>query len=190
MSRSTGFVVSTLLVLGVSACGAAKKEAEEALARADRFYGAMETEARKVLPDAVQPIGDSLKRAKDLFAAGDFREARATAVGVAGEAVRVAKLVPGKRTELDSTYKVISIEITLPVRQVVGKIQQLNAAGGIPRGMTRASFDSLKKDVTSWEGEWKTAEQLYQKGEIGPAAAQALKVRTNIVGAMKLLGLM
>jgi hypothetical protein len=180
----------TLLLLGTAACGAAKKEAEEALARADRFYSAMETEARRVLPDAVQPIGDSLKRAKDLFAAGDYREARAAAVGVAGEAVRVAKLVPGKRTELDSTYKVISVEITLPVRQTVAKIQQLNASGALPRGMNRPAYDSLKRVVAGWEGEWKVAVDHYQKGNIGPATAKALEVRASIVAAMKVLGLM
>jgi hypothetical protein len=189
MSHASGLVVSILLTLGVAACGAAKKEAEEALARAERFYGGMETEARKVLPAAVQPIADSLKQAKDLFAAGSYAEARAAAVNVAGEAVRVAKLVPGKRNELDSTYKVTSIEITGPVRQVVGKIQQHRNAGSVPRGMTRASFDSLRQDVATWEGEWKKAEEHYQKGEIGPAASQALKVRTSIVGAMKLLGI-
>jgi len=176
------------LALGAIACGRAKKEAEEAMERAERFYGAMQTEAMKVLPTLTTAIGDSLQAAKDLMTAEKFDEARATALGVQSEAVRVAKLVPGKRTELDSVYKTISVEITYPVRQVLTKIQQVNATGSPPRGMSREAYDSLKKEVVGWESGWKEVSDLYQKGEIGPAASKAMEIKASVIGAMTVLG--
>jgi len=188
MTHPAEVLVLSLLALGATACTAAQKDAEEALARADRFYNAMETEAMKVVPTLTAPIGDSLKSAKELMAAGKYREAEAVAVGVAGEAVRVAKLVPKKREELDSTYKVISVEITYPVRQVVNKIRQLNASGSVPKGLSRTAFDSLKKEVVTWEDAWKEAVDLYQKGQINSAASKAVEVKASVVAAMNALG--
>jgi len=188
MSHHAEVLVLSFLAVGISACGAAQKEAEEALDRANRFYGAMQTEAMKVVPDLTAPIGDSLEVAKQLMAAGKYREAQAKAVDVAGEAVRVAKLVPRKREELDSTFKSISVEITYPVRQVVSRIRQLNASGAVPKGLARASFDSLKQDVTTWEEAWSQAQAWYQKGEIDSAASRALALKGSVQAAMSVLG--
>jgi len=180
-----------LLSLGVAACGGGqKKDAEEALARADRYYNAMRTEAVKVFPDPVKGLADSLQKAKDLAAAGDHKNAHSMAIDVANMTIRLAKAVPAKRTELDSTYKVISVEITHPVRQTVAKVREFNQSGGLPKGVSRAAFDSLKQDITTWEDDWKTATDFYQKGEIGQAAAKAMEVKANVIGAMKMLGLM
>ncbi|MGE0554859.1 MAG: hypothetical protein AB7R55_15625 [Gemmatimonadales bacterium] len=187
MSHHAEVLVLSFLAVGATACGAAQKEAEEALDRADRFYGAMQTEAMKVVPSLTAPIGDSLEVAKQLMAAGKYREAQAKAVDVAGEAVRVAKLVPRKRDELDSTYKSISVEITYPVRQVVNRIRQLNTSGALPRGLSRAGFDSLKTDVTTWEDAWKAAQDWYQKGEIDSAAGRAAALKASVQAAMSVL---
>jgi predicted metal-dependent phosphotriesterase family hydrolase len=176
----------TLLIVGTAGCGNTKA-AEEAIARADRFYAGMQEEATKVLPDAVKRLSDSLQKAKDLLAGGDGTGAQRVAVDAAGEAVRLAKLVPRKRVELDSIYKVVSVEVTHPFRQTVTKIGQISSSGRMPAGVTRASFDSLKKEALTWEDTWKSATAHYQKGELALAASRANEVKSKIIGAMRML---
>jgi len=189
MRQVTRLPAATLLLIGIAACSSDQKPAEEAVARAERFVAAMRTEGAKVLPDAVKRLDDSLKIAKDQAAAKDYRGARATAVAVSSRAVELAKMVEPKRHELDSTYKAISFEVTWPVRKIVTKAKELAAAGRLPKGVSRASFDSLRKDIAEWETRWNSATDLYKKGEIGPAATKAMAVRKDVVGAMKLLGI-
>src|SRR5437867_5995258 len=190
MRQVTRLPAVTLLLIGAAACNSDQKPAEEAVARAERFVAAMQTEGMKVLPEPTKRLGDSVKMAKQQLAAKDYRGARATAVAVAGRAVEVAKLVEPKRHELDSTYKVISFEVTWPVRNIVAKAKELTSAGRVPKGMTKAGFDSLKKDVATWEDIWKSATENKQKGEIGVAAAQAQDLRKRVIEAQKVLGLL
>lgn len=171
-----------------AACGGSTKAAEEAIARADRFYSGMQEEASKVMPEAVKRLADSLKKAKDQLTAGDGTGATATATDAAGEAVRLAKLVPRKRVELDSIYKVVSVEVTYPVRQAVAKVRQLNASGRLPAGVGRPAFDSLKQVVAGWEDNWKEATDHFKKGELALAASKANEVKASVIAAMKVLG--
>jgi len=187
MPRPISLGALTLLLIGTTACGNTKA-AEEAIARADRFYTGMQEEAAKVMPEAVKRLADTLQKAKDHLAAGDGTAAQAAAVEAAGEAVRLAKLVPRKRVELDSIYKAVSREVTYPVQQTVAKVRQLNNAGRIPPGVTRAAFDSVKTVIAAWEGDWKAATEDYQKGQLAAAANKANAVKSSVIAAMRMLG--
>jgi hypothetical protein len=189
MRHATRLPAVTLFLIGTAACGGDRKAADEAIARADRFVAAMRTEASKVLPEAVKRLEDSLQQAKDQAAAGDHRAARAIATGVAGGAIEVARSVGPKRTEFDSIYKVISFEVTEPVRKTVARARQLSGGGRLPPGVSRVTFDSLRAEIAGWEGAWKTVTEHYYKGEIGPAATKAMALRKSVFDAMKLLGL-
>src|SRR2546427_10823195 len=177
MRQVTRLPAVTLLLIGAAACNTDQKPAEEAVAKAGRFVAGMQREGMKVLPEPTKRLVDSGKTARDQLAAKDYRGARATAVAVAGRAIEVAKLVDPKRHELDSTYKVISFEVTWPVRNIVAKAKELTSTGRVPKGLTKAGFDSLKKDIATWEDLWKSATANKQKGEIGLAAAQAQDLR-------------
>jgi hypothetical protein len=188
MRRVSPLPVVIFLLVGATACGDTK-ETQEVVDRADRFVTAMKTEAAKVFPESVKRLTDSLQKAKDQFAAGENEAARTTANWAAAEAVSIAKSVEPKRHELDSTFKMISHEVTGPVRLVVDRIRQFRQSGGLPAGVTRARFDSLARDVATWEGAWKEASDNYQKGEIGAAASKAMKIKADIIAAMNLLGI-
>jgi hypothetical protein len=148
----------------------------------------MQEEAGKVLPEAVKRVADSVQKAKDLLAGGDGNTAETTALKASAEAVRIAKLVPRKRVELDSIYKVVSVEVTHPFRQTVTKIGQISSSGRMPPGVTRPQFDSLKAEALTWEGIWNTATDHYKKGELALAASKANEVKSKIIGAMKMVG--
>jgi DNA-directed RNA polymerase subunit F len=188
MPRPVYLGVLSLVLFGAAACGGNTKAAEEDIATAERFFGGMREEAGKVMPDAVKRLGDSLQKAKDLLAAKDGTGAQKMAVDVAKDAVRLAKLVPRKRVELDSIYKMVSVEVTQPFRNTVTKIGQISSSGRMPPGVTRPQFDSLKAEALTWEGIWNDATAAYKKGDLGIAAAKANEVKSKIIGAMKMVG--
>ena len=179
----------SLLSFGAVGCSRAKEEAETAIGRSERMVTQLRSQADKILPEDMQRLGDSLQKAKDLAAAGEYQQARSAALGVSGRAISLAKVVGPKRAELDSTYKVISVEITQPVRQVVAKIRQHASSGSLPRGMKRPQFDSLRTVVIGWEEAWKSASESYKSGDLAIAASKAVEIKTSLIEAMKRLGL-
>ena len=179
----------SLVVVALAACGPNDKErAENAIARAERFVATAQTNGAKVLPEASKGLGDSLANAKALAAAGKYRDAHNSAVDVSNAAITMAKSVGPSRAALEESYRTISVTIGPAVKLVVAKARQIRASGRPPRGMTAASFDSLTKVITSWEAGWKEASDAFTAGEIAHAARKAETLKSEVLAAMKVLG--
>ena len=179
---------SLFLVL-LAACGPDyKKLADEAIARADNFVAKAKENGAKVLPEAAKSLSDSLAAAKALAAAGNYKDANNKAVDVANSAIQMAKAITARRAEFQQNYNAISNTIGPAVALVVKKAKQIRATGKPPKGMTAATFDSLTKEIVSWEGKWKEASAAHDAGEIGIAAAKADSLKNQVLSAMAMLG--
>jgi hypothetical protein len=179
-----------LVALALAACGPDyKKLSEDALGKADRFVAAAQTNGGKINPTEIQKLSDSLKVAKGYAADGKFKEAYNSAVDVANASIMVSRGFGPKKTELENSYESVAKAIAPAARTTMTKIKQLQAGRKVPAGMTAASFDSLAKASQSWEATWKEAVAFHEQGEIAQAAAKAEKVRDDVLGAMKALGI-
>jgi hypothetical protein len=179
----------SIILVALAGCGPNEKQlAEEAIARADRFVATAQANGGKVLPEAAKGLGDSLAVAKSLAAAGKYRDANNKAVDVANSAIIMAKSVGPRRAQLDESYKTISHTIGPAVKLVVAKAKEIRATGRPPKGMTAASFDSLRNAIVGWEAAWKEAADAYAAGEVGRAAAKAESLKDQVLSAMAMLG--
>jgi hypothetical protein len=187
--RITPVLWPSIVVVALAACGPnEKKLAEDAISRADRFVATAQANGGKVLPEAAKGLGDSLAVAKSLAAAGKYRDANNKAVDVANSAIIMAKSVGPRRAQLDESYKTISHTIGPAVKLVVTKVKEIRASGRMPKGMTVATFDSLRTAIVGWEAAWKEAADAYAAGEVGHAAAKAESLKDQVLSAMAMLG--
>src|SRR2546425_12401866 len=97
LMRRSSRSVTGLLLLGLAGCGGERKDAETAIVRADRMVTALRDRAAKGLPEETKALVDSLQAAQARAAARDYRAARATAVGGAGQGTDSANSPAGRR---------------------------------------------------------------------------------------------
>ena len=179
-----------LVAFVLTACGPDyKKLSEDALGKADRFVAAAQTNGGKINPTETQRLADSLKVAKGYATDGKYKEAYNAAVDVANASITVSRAFGPKKTELENTYSSVSKAIAPAARMTLAKIKQLQGGRKVPPGMTAASFDSLAKASQGWEATWKEAVALHDSGDLALAAQKAEKVRDDVLGAMKVLGI-
>jgi hypothetical protein len=178
------------LVLGLVGCGARKrKEAEAAIARAERMVTAVKDRAVKVVPEETQGLIDSLAAAQRQAAAGDHTLAAVTAHQVQADAIEIANSLAGKSTQLSSDFMAFSAQLPDRVERIRRRVNQLSAGRSLPAGIDRARFDSLAADVPSWSDSWKAAVKDFEGGNLGAASAKAHALERKVAAADTLLGL-
>jgi hypothetical protein len=177
------------LLFLVSACDRTAKEAETAIARADRMVTAVKDRSVKVMPDETKAMVDSLQAAKARDAAGDHRGALAAASGVASTAIQLANAIGSKSTELNSTFTAIGAEVSARVPRIKSRLDQLAAQAKLPAGLTRSRLDSLKTDFRTWPDMWNAAVDDFKQGNLAVAITKATAMKQKIDDAGALLGL-
>jgi hypothetical protein len=188
--RQTRIGRLSCLVFLLAACDRTAKDAETAIARADRMVTAVKDRSIKVMPDETKEMVDSLQTAKARDAAGDHRGALAAASEVASTAIRIANAIGPKSTELNSTFTAIGAEVSARVPRIKARLDQLSAQGKLPAGLSRSRFDSLKADFrTTWKDEWNTAVDDFKQGNLAVAITKATAMKKRIDDANALLGL-
>jgi hypothetical protein len=178
------------LVLGVGGCGAGKrKDAEAAIARAERMVTGVKDRAEKVVPDATQALIDSLAAAQRQSAAGDHTLAAITARQVQADAIEIANSLAGKSTQLSSDFMAFSGQLPPRVERIKSRVRQLAGGRALPAGMDRARFDSLAAEVPAWSDTWKAAVKEFESGNLSAASVKAHALQRKLDAAESLLGL-
>jgi hypothetical protein len=137
------------------------------------------------MPDETRAMVDSLAAAKALQAAGNHRDALASASNVASEAIRIANAIGPKGTELSSAFTSIGAEVSAKVPKIKARLDQ----GRLPRNVSRAQFDSLRADFRTWMDEWNTAVDDFKSGELAVAFGKATAIKKKVDDAITLLGI-
>ena len=189
MNRQTRIAGFACLIGLVSACNRTAKDAEIAIARADRMVTAVRDRSIKVMPDETKAMVDSLQAAKARDAAGDHRGALAAASEVASTAIRIANTIGAKSTELNSAFTEIGAEVSARVPRIKSRLDQLAGSGKLPPGLDRIRFDSLRTDFKTWMDSWNAAVDDFKQGNLAVAISKATAVKKRIDDAAALLGL-
>jgi hypothetical protein len=189
MNRQTRIAGFACFIGLVSACNRTAKDAETAIARADRMVTAVRDRSIKVMPDETKAMVDSLQAAKARDAAGDHRGALAAASEVASTAIRIANTIGSKSTELNSAFTEIGAEVSARVPRIKSRLDQLAGSAKLPPGLDRARFDSLRTDFKTWMDSWNAAVDDFKQGNLAVAISKATAVKKRIDDAAALLGL-
>jgi len=194
MNRSV-WITAGIATLLVSACSSQKEPAEQAINKIDNTMAMIHDSAAKYTPDALPGVEAQVAAIKQTYAKGDYAGvlAQAPAVNTAVSTLRTdagqkQAAADAEQAKVKQEWRTLSIEVP---KMVAGLHAQVDSYTGkaVPRGLTKASFATVKDGVASLDGMWKDADDTMSSGDYAGAVTKGQAVKDKATELMHTLGM-
>jgi hypothetical protein len=196
MMKRSIWVTAGLAALFVSACSSQKDPAVQAITKIDNTMAAIHDSAAKYAPDALPGVEAQVAAIKQTFAKGDY-------AGVLAQAPTVNTAVSNLRTDagtkqaaadaeqakVKQQWRTLTYEVPKMVAGLHTQVDSLSSGRGLPKGVTKASFATVKDGVTSLDAMWTDANNTVSSGDYAAAVTKGQAVKDKATELMNKLGM-
>jgi ABC-type transporter Mla subunit MlaD len=187
-----GGLVTTLML----ACANQKDPAQQAITKIDSALSAVHDSAAKYSPDTLQSVEGQVGSIKQSYAKGDYSAVLKAAPTVNTAIANLKQDVDSKQAAADAElakvkqqWRTTSDEVVKLLAGLHTQVDTLSKAKKLPKGITKASFESSKDGVNSLDGMWTDANNTVANGDYPGAVAKGQAVKDKAAELMKALGM-
>jgi len=196
MMKRSIWVTAGLATLLVSACSSQKDPAEQAISKIDNTMSAIHDSAAKYAPDALPGVEAQVAAIKQTFAKGDYAGvlAQAPAVNTAVSNLRTdagtkQAAADAEQAKVKQQWRTLTYEVPKLVAGLHTQVDSLSSGRGLPKGVTKASFATIKDGVTSLDTMWTDANNTVSSGDYAGAVTKGQAVKDKATELMHTLGM-
>jgi hypothetical protein len=195
MNRSI-WITAGIATLLVSACSSQKDPAAKALEKIDNTMAMIHDSAQKYSPDALPGVQAQVTAIHQTFAKGDYSGvlAQAPAVNTAvsnlrSDAGTKQAAAEAEQAKVKQQWRALSAEVPKLVAGLHTQVDSLSSGHALPKGVTKASFATVKDGVTSLDTMWTEASNTQSTGDYAGAVTKGQAVKDKATELMHTLGM-
>jgi membrane protease subunit (stomatin/prohibitin family) len=195
MNRSI-WITAGLATLLVSACSSQKEPASKAIEKIDNTMAMIHDPAKKYSPDALPGVEAQVAAIKQTYAKGDYAGVltQAPAVNTAVSNLRTDAMTKQSAAESEQAkvkqqWRTLSAEVPKMVAGLHTQVDTLSNGHSLPKGVTKASFATVKDSVTSLDAMWTEANNTVSTGDYAGAVTKGQAVKDKATELMHTLGM-
>jgi hypothetical protein len=196
MMKRSIWVMAGLATLLVSACSSQKDPAEQAITKIDNTMNAIHDSAAKYAPDALPGVEAQVAAIKQTFAKGDYAGvlAQAPTVNTAVTTLRSdagakESAANAEQAKVKQQWRNLTYEVPKMVAGLHTQVDGLSSGHSLPKGVTKASFATVKDSVASLDAMWTDANNLVSSGDYAGAVTKGQAVKDKATELMHTLGM-
>jgi hypothetical protein len=196
MTNRSIWIAAGLATLLVSACSSQKDPAAKALERIDNTMAMIHDSAQKYSPDTLPGVQAQVTAIHQTFAKGDYAGvlAQAPAVNTAvanlrSDAGTKQAAAEAEQAKVKQEWRKLSLEVPKLVAGLHTQVDSLSSGHALPRGVTKASFATVKDSVTSLDTMWTDASNTQSTGDYAGAVTKGQAVKDKATELMHTLGM-
>jgi hypothetical protein len=185
--------VTALLVFG---CASQKEPAEQAVASIDAALASVHDAAAKYAPDGLQSVEAQVATLKDTLSKADYKKVLADAPAVTAAVANLQQTSIAKQEEADTKlaqtkqqWRTLSAEVPKMVAAIQGRIDELSKSRRLPKGVSKASFESAKASFAALNSAWTEATSAGASGDYAGGVAKGQAAKDKAAEIMKQLGI-
>jgi hypothetical protein len=195
MTKSKWLVASfaTVLVFG---CASQKQPAEQAVANIDATLGAVHDAAAKYAPDGLQSIEAQIATLKGDLSRGEYKAVLAAAPAVSTALAHLRQTAIAKQEEADTKlartkqqWRTMSADVPKIVAAIQSRVDELSKSRRLPKGVSKASFESAKAGLASLNSTWTEATSAEANEDYAGAVAKGQATKDKATEIMHELGM-
>jgi hypothetical protein len=185
MIKSRWFAASAaaaaLIIFG---CTSQKEPAEQAVANVTAALGSAHDAAAKYAPDELHSVEAQVATLKDNLAKGDYNKVLADAPTVSTAVANLQQAAIAKQVEADTKlaqtkqqWRTLSADVPKMIAALQSRVDELSKSRRLPKGITKASFESAKASLGTLNSTWTEATNAVANADYagGVAKGQAVK---------------
>ncbi len=185
--------VAAMLML---ACSSQKQPAQDALNRMENTLDSIHDAASKYAPDTLKSVEEQVQAVKQSFDKGDYAAVLAATPNVNAAIVSLRKDANEKQAAADAAvakvkqeWRNLSAEVPKLVAGLHSQVDALSSGRGLPKGVTKASFATIKDGVASLDTMWTDANNAVSSGDYAGAVTKGQAVKDKATELMHTLGM-
>jgi hypothetical protein len=194
--KTYGLVVVSLGALLVGACSSQKEPAQQAVTKAEDALSSIHDEAAKFAPDNLQGVEGQVAALKQTYISGDYAKVLATAPAVKTAISSLRHDADAKQAEADAAtakvkqeWRILAGEVPKMVTDVKAAVDNLTSSKKLPKGVNKASFETVKTDTASLDPMWTDANNAVASGDYAGAVSKGQAVKDKATALMQTLGI-
>jgi hypothetical protein len=195
MNRSI-WITAGLATLLVSACSSQKEPASKAIEKIDNTMAMIHDPAVKYSPDALPGVEAQVTAIKQTYTKGDYAGVltQAPAVNTAVSNLRTdaqtkQSAAESEQAKVKQQWRTLSAEVPKMVAGLHTQVDTLSNGHSLPKGVTKASFATVKDSVTSLDAMWTDANNTVSTGDYAGAVTKGQAVKDKATELMHTLGM-
>jgi hypothetical protein len=194
MTRSK-WLVASVTALIVFGCANQKEPAEQAVANINAALDSVRDAAAKYSPDGLQPVEAQVATLKDNLSKGDYKKVLADAPAVATALANLQQAAIAKQEAADTKlaqtkqqWRTLSADVPKMVAGIHSRIEELSKSRRLPKGVSKASYESAKAGLESLDSTWTEATDAVAKGDYADGMAKGQAAKDKATEIMHELG--
>ena len=194
--KTYGLVVVSLGALLVGACSSQKEPAQQAVTKAEDALSSIHDEAAKFAPDNLQSVEGQVAALKQTYISGDYAKVLATAPAVKTAITTLRQDADAKQAEADAAtakvkqeWRILAGEVPKMVTDVKAAVDNLTTSKKLPKGVNKASFETVKTDTASLDPMWTDASNAVASGDYAGGVSKGQAVKDKATALMQTLGI-
>jgi hypothetical protein len=196
MNRSHWLTAGIAAVL-LFACASQKEPAQQAVANIDAALSAIHDSAAKYAPDTLHSVEAQVATLKEDLGKGDYQAVLTAAPAVTTAITALKQDAGAKQSAADAAlaqvkqqWRTLSGEVPKLVADLKSQMDTLSTNHRLPKGVTKASFETIKTDVASLDTMWTDAgNTLASQDDYAGAVAKGQAVKDKATQIMQTLGM-
>ena len=195
MNRSV-WITAGIATLLVSACSSQKEPAEQAITKIDNTMSMIHDSAAKYSADTLPGVEAQVAAIKQTYAKGDYAGvlAQAPAVNTAvsnlrSDANQKQAAADAEQAKVKQEWRNLSAEVPKLVAGLHTQVDSLSSGKSLPKGVTKASFATVKDGVTQLDTMWTDANNTMSTGDYAGAVTKGQAVKDKATELMHTLGM-
>ena len=185
--------VTALIALG---CTSQKEPAERAVANIDAALGTGHDAAAKYAPDGLQAVEAQIATLKDDLSKGEYKKVLADAPAVTTAVANLKQAAIAKQEEADTKlaqtkqqWRTFSADVPKMVAAIQSHVDELSKSRRLPKGVSKASFESAKASLESLNSTWTEATGAVAKEDYAGGVAKGQAAKDKATEIMHELGM-
>ncbi|MGH8140022.1 MAG: hypothetical protein ACREVV_17740 [Steroidobacteraceae bacterium] len=194
MNKSNWLAASMAAML-IFACASQKAPAEQAVSNIDAALSAIHDSAAKYAPDTLQTIEAQVATLKGDLAKGDYKAVLAAAPAVNTAVASLKQDAEAKQAAADAAlaqtkqqWRALSADVPKLMADIKAQVDTLSKARKLPKGLTKASFESAKADAASLDTMWTEATTADSNEDYAGAVSKGQAVKDKAAELAHTLG--
>ena len=195
MTKSNWVAASVAAILMI-ACSSQRAPAEQAVAGIDTALSAIHDSAATYSPDKLHTVEEQVSALKGNLAQGNYKEVLDAAPAANAAVASLTDDVRTKQAAADSAlaqtkqqWRTLSEEVPKLVASVHSQLDTLSKARKLPKGVTKAAFESAMERAASLDSTWAEATSTLAKDDnYASAVAKGQSVKDNATELLRALG--
>jgi chromosome segregation ATPase len=191
-----GLSVIVVAAMLMCACSSQKDPAQQAVAAADDRLSSIHDEAAKYAPDALQAVEAQVAALKQSLAKGNYEEVLAAVPTVKAAIASLKQQADEKQSAADAAlaqvkqqWRTLSAEVPKMVSDIKAQVDSVSSSKRLPKGLNKASFESVKTDSASLDSMWTDANNTVTSGDYAGAVSKGQAVKDKAAALMQSLGM-